>query len=224
MTDEEYLFRQTEKERKRIGYGAKHKKRGGGRYVRLPSDNLTKKEREALNGEIKTYKEKAFYTWQEFKKLPSDIQVKWVNSLVNTYGVGLEAISVVVFGNGEKTLRNYLTRSGDSKYINKALQGRASVKAKKKLEAAFDAWKNTEVTMCEDDLPDETARIQAIIDREKEEMSNFKIVDHKLVPCEIAEPVQDEQIDEKPRNLENIGALIQALRGTGARLTIEVTL
>lgn len=43
MTEAERLFRQTEIERKRLGYGDKHKKRGGGRYVRLPSDNMTKK-------------------------------------------------------------------------------------------------------------------------------------------------------------------------------------
>lgn len=44
MTDEEYVFRQTEVERKKLGYGDRHKKRGGGRYVRFSSDNLTKKK------------------------------------------------------------------------------------------------------------------------------------------------------------------------------------
>ena len=43
MKDAEYLFKQTEIERKKLGYGDRHKKRGGGRYVRLPSDNMTKR-------------------------------------------------------------------------------------------------------------------------------------------------------------------------------------
>lgn len=217
MTDEEYLFRQTEKERKRIGYGAKHKKRGGGRYVRLPSDNLTKKEREALNGEIKTYKDKAFYTWDEFKELPDDLQVAWVNSQVNRYCVGLETISSVVFGLSKASLRNYLIRKDELKYINKAVGGNAGLAAKKKFEAIVQEWNDTQVTMCEDDLPEET-------EPETTPEEVFRIVDHQIVPptTEIVE-VEPEN-DNKPNNLENIGALIQALRGTGARLTIEVTL
>lgn len=59
MTDEEYLFRQTEIERKRIGYGDRNKKRQGGRYVRLPSDNLSRKERNAMNHEHRAHAQRA---------------------------------------------------------------------------------------------------------------------------------------------------------------------
>ena len=47
MTDAEYLFRQTSKERKRNGIGDFHKKRGGGKVVRFPSDHLSRKEKKA---------------------------------------------------------------------------------------------------------------------------------------------------------------------------------
>ena len=36
MKDAEYLFRQTEKERKRIGRGDFNKKRQGGKQIRFP--------------------------------------------------------------------------------------------------------------------------------------------------------------------------------------------
>lgn len=153
MNDAQYLFRQTEIERKKLGYGDKHKKRGGGRYVRLPSDHLTKKEREAMNGEVKVFKKKDFYTWEEFKALPSDLQVAWVNSIINRYGAGLETISEIVFGFSKRNLRHYFQRKNEIQYLNKPLTGKAGQKAKKALAEAFALWKNTQITMCEEDLP-----------------------------------------------------------------------
>lgn len=68
MTDAEYLFKLTERERKRNARGAKNKIKGGGGAVRLPSDNLTKKEREAMNGETVTYL--GIKTWNRGRNLP----------------------------------------------------------------------------------------------------------------------------------------------------------
>lgn len=55
MTDERFVFQQTNRERAAAGRGDRCKKRQGGKYVRLPSDNLTEKEKRAMNGEVKTY-------------------------------------------------------------------------------------------------------------------------------------------------------------------------
>lgn len=52
MTDEAFVFNQTVRERKATGYGAYHKKRKGGRTIRFPSDNLTRRERQQMNGEF----------------------------------------------------------------------------------------------------------------------------------------------------------------------------
>lgn len=227
MTDEEYLFKQTEIERKRLGYGDKHKKRGGGRYVRLPSDRLSKKEREALNGEVKTFVKKDFYTWEEFKALPSDLQVAWVNSIINRYGAGLETISEIVFGFSKRNLRHYFQRKNEIQYLNKPLTGKAGQNAKKALAAAFDLWKNTQITMCEEDLPADDPD-PAVIEENPVEIE----VLHETTPPECEETVApDPQIDVKqseplPERFDpaNIAALIVALAGSGAKLTIEVTL
>ena len=147
MTDPEYLFRQTEKERKKLGYGDKHKKRGGGKTVRFPSDYLTKKERDAMNGEIKTYKKKEFYTWEEFKALPDDLQLKWVNSIINRFGCSAGAISSIVFGKSRPMLQGYLEKKGLTQFVNNGPMGRkAGREAMDKLAQAFKAWNDTQVT------------------------------------------------------------------------------
>lgn len=221
MTDEEYLFRQTEKERKRIARGDKNKVRGGGKTVKMPSDYLSRREREALNGEVKVYKKKDFYTWQEFKALPNDLQVAWVNSCINRYGAGVETISEIVFGCSKKNLRNHLTRIGEMQYINKPLTGKAGQIAKKKLAAAFENWKNTQITMCEEDQPAEVATEETsepVFVPSEEEAGKPEI--------KVEEKSAINWIDPAPAKWDasNIAALIAALAGSGAKLTIEVTL
>lgn len=237
MTDEEYIFRQTAKERKSAGNGAKHKKRGGGRYVRLPSDRLSKKEREALNGEVKTFRKKDFYTWEEFKALPSDLQVAWVNSLINRYDVGLTVISQEILGMSKNTLIQHFKASGDCQYINKPQTGAVAARGKKRLAAAFENWKNTQITMCEEELPandpdpaeieENPPKIEALHETaatESEETvapgSTIAVEDATEAPIKFAAFPTYVGKNE----VGNIGALIDALRGSGAKLTIEVTL
>ena len=63
MTDEEFIFRQISAERKRIGRGDFNKKRKGGRFVRLPSDNLTKKFR-CSNLRLSVFARNPFYVYK----------------------------------------------------------------------------------------------------------------------------------------------------------------
>lgn len=227
MTDEEYLFRETERERKRLGYGDKHKKRGGGRYVRLPSDRLSKKEREALNGECKTYQKKDFYTWEEFKALPSDLQVAWVNSIINRYDVGLTVISQDILGMSKNALNMHFSKSGEKQYINKPQTGAAASRGRKKLAEAFALWKNTQITMCEEDLPANDPD-PAEIEENPPEIEAL----HETTASECEETVapapQIAVKQSEPTAVRfdpaNIAALIAALAGSGAKLTIEVVL
>lgn len=227
MTEAERLFRETEIERKRLGYGDKHKKRGGGRYVRLHSDRLSKKEREALNGECKTYKKKDFYTWDEFKELPSDLKVAWVNSIINRYGAGVETISEIVFGCSKRNLRNHLTRIGEMQFVNKPLTGKAGQNAKKALAAAFDLWKNAQITMSEEDLPQDDPDPAEI---EENQPESEALHETTATECEetVAPAPQIAVKQSEPTAVSfdpaNIAALIAALAGSGAKLTIEVTL
>ena len=100
MTDAEYLFKQDIREKKTTGYGAKHKKASvkGPKGCRMPSDNLTKKEKEAMNGEIVSWSPKAFYTWEEFKAFPDRIQKEYLLAICKRYSCGVRTAMRGIFG------------------------------------------------------------------------------------------------------------------------------
>lgn len=62
------------REKKQIGNSARHKVVGGGRRARFPSDGLTKKEREALNSEVRSWNTKRVMPWGTYKQMPGDLQ------------------------------------------------------------------------------------------------------------------------------------------------------
>lgn len=112
MTDEAFVFNQTIRERKVTGYGAYHKKRKGGRTIRFPSDNLSRKERQQMNDEVFSFDPRKFYTAEEFSMLPPEHKVTLINGYINRYDVGLSNISEIVFGKSKSWLYNALNKSG----------------------------------------------------------------------------------------------------------------
>lgn len=217
VTDEEYLFKQTEIERKKLGYGDKHKKRQGGRYVRLPSDNLTKKEREAMNGDVKTWKEKPYYTWDEFRALPDDVALKWVNSLINRYACGMGVISQCVLGKGQMDLHHYMLKKGLREYVNKGGTGVVAARGKARLLEDIEEYQRS-LTPVHPTMEEEASVTETEETAAPEPITEFA-----------AKPVYDTKAEEpimtaKVGDLHNIALLLKSLAGTGARLTIEVTL
>lgn len=89
MTDEKYLFVTDCATKKRTGRSYYNRKThaGKGGRVRLPHDNLTKKELEKMNGEVKSYRLNDPMTWAEFKKMPDDLKTNYINLIRNAYGV-----------------------------------------------------------------------------------------------------------------------------------------
>ena len=119
LSDEEYIYRQGIKEKKSVGRGAFHKKNGSkSKKCNFPSDYMTKKERDAMNGEVMSYNPNAWYTWEEFKRLPMEYQVKYVNSLLGKYECGINAISNTLFGLNDRSLALYLSKHDQLQYIN----------------------------------------------------------------------------------------------------------
>lgn len=213
MTDAEYIFKQTEIERKRAGYGDRHKKRQGGRHVRLPSDHRTKKEIAAMSGEVKTYKEKPFYTREEFVELPEDLRLKWVNSIINRYCVGKMGVSRIIFGE-----KSFLNGKVPNEYVNKGPHGAGAAKGNKKLAADFLAFKNG-LKMADKQREPQEAELQA---QEQETPANEPQGANTLtIRDECLKLAQEhaEKID-----ITRIAELLRALSGTGAKLTIEVVL
>lgn len=238
MTDEEFLFKQTEKERKKLGYGDKHKKRGGGKYVRLPSDNLSKKEKQAMNGEVFSFNPRKFYTWDEFRNFPMEYQIKYINSMLLRYDCGITHISEIVFGKSKGWLQIYFTRAGQIEYINNKKdctltkkKARSAEKLKADVEAARNETIEVETQQKPNIIPEETQQkpeeAAELVDREDVR----EVVFDKMGLCSSADEV-DKMVDSIPaadapskkNDFHNIALLLQSLAGTGAKLTIEVTL
>ena len=188
MNDAEYIFKQTARERKVMGYGDKHKKRQGGKFVRLPSDHLTKKERNAMNGECKTYNISKRMTWEEFKAMPHELQQEHIDFLQNNFQCGPTSISSRVFGVRNKAMDDYCAKHG----LRIKTFGTGSKPNKK-----YQAW----------------------LEQNKE--------DQREMPQEpVAVPIEEPK-EEAPVNVSgvaDIAALLSFLAGTGAKITIELTL
>lgn len=87
MTDEEYIFRTECAEKKRVARGnfnrLSHAGKGG--RVKMPSDYMTKKERDKMNGEVQSYNLNSPMKWKQFKQMPDDIQREYINSLIEKF-------------------------------------------------------------------------------------------------------------------------------------------
>lgn len=94
MNDCEYTFMQDVREKKNIAHSARHKKNGSkSKYVSLPHDHLTKKEKEALNGPTKTICLGKAMSWNEFKGIRKDLQEEYLTTLRDRYSVTLKDIA-----------------------------------------------------------------------------------------------------------------------------------
>lgn len=128
LSDEEYIYRQDIKEKKSAARGAFHKKNGSkSKKCKFPSDYLTKKEKMAMNGECVSYDMKKFYTYEEFKTFPDDIQLKYINGLINRYNVTVSAIAEDLFHITPTGFYKHLKKKDLTQYINKAPNGKSSV-------------------------------------------------------------------------------------------------
>jgi hypothetical protein len=83
MKNEEYVYRQEIKEKASVARSARYKRTHNGKSgrVRLPSDNMTNKERNAMNGEVKSYRLNEPMSWKEFKAMPDDIKITYIKLL-----------------------------------------------------------------------------------------------------------------------------------------------
>lgn len=68
--------------RKRIGRGDRYRKKGGGNLCRLPSDNISRRQWESLNGEVKEWNLKSIMSWEQFSMMDDDMQAIYLNNLL----------------------------------------------------------------------------------------------------------------------------------------------
>ena len=195
MNDAEFLFKTTSAERKRNGIGDFHKKRGGGRYVRLPSDNLTKKEKEKMNGEVHNFNLSAPTRWHEFITWPKDLQVEYIQRLEEAYHAKNEDIAGML-DVGVSCYRKYKNSLG--------------IKGKPGHGKPIDRAGWAKFIGANEFAPEILVESSPVVE-EKVELPEQKE--------EKSEPIK---VDNS--SIMNIAILLDALKGSGAKLTIEVTL
>ena len=151
MTDEEYIFRTECAEKKRVARGSfnrlSHAGRGG--RVKMPSDYMTKKERDEMNGEVITYQMNKPMSWAKFKRMPDDAKREYINSIIHKYDPQQTAVAEM-FEITPKTLRTCCEELG--------IHFKCGGRQRDNRNDAFWAWVNgneTEVTrdVSEEPLP-----------------------------------------------------------------------
>lgn len=198
MKDAEYLFRQTEIERKRIGRGDFNKKRQGGKQVRFPSDHLTKKERESMNGEVVSYQLGKPTDWATLKSWPEDIQKTYLSGLRKTYGVGAKELGEML-GVAKVTVCHYEKKLGVSAPVGK----KTDLRQKEWNKFLGRGVEHVEAVEQAEEPPEETPLLRS----KNIDLSSY------AAPAQEGSPSPDKIVE-----------LLRQLVGTGAKLTIEVTL
>ena len=133
MTDEKYTFITDVAEKKRTARGAFNKRthNGKGGKVRFPSDYLSNKERNEMNGEVREYRMNSPITYAEFKKYPDDLKKNYVKRLRDMFDVSDTDIAAMM-GVKAKTLNAALVK----------IDASGGRRGKRKADyVAFEKWK-----------------------------------------------------------------------------------
>ena len=153
MKDEEFVFRADSRDKAITARSAKSKKTKGGR-VRLPSDNLSKKELRQMSGECKSYRLNSPMKWKEFKAMPDDIKITYIKLLQQKFNVPFVHIGKML-GCTNRTISCEIIRLGLSE--GKNCKGRS----KKWDKDGFYAWMNG-VDQLPTPVPEEPTEVPVI--------------------------------------------------------------
>lgn len=110
MNDIEFILKEDIKEKKKAGSGYRYKKNGSkSKKCTLPSDNLSKKEIEKMNGECKVYNLNKPMNYSNFCAMPFDLQIKYLEMLRDKFGANQTEISFMM-GCNCATLKSHKQR------------------------------------------------------------------------------------------------------------------
>ena len=99
----------------------------------MPSDYMTKKERDQMNGEVQSYTLRYPMKWEHFKRLPDDLKHEYLSAIISKYNPQREALAKM-FGITPNTLYATCRKVGISFQNGGTRKGRND---------AFWAWVNS---------------------------------------------------------------------------------
>lgn len=204
MGDAEYLFNLTSSERKRIGRGAYNKKRGGGKTVRLSTDHMTEKERRKMDGEVKSYPMNKPVRYVEIVTWPVDLQRQYFMGLGEKYGPRSKDLQEML-GCSSSTFSIMMRNCG----LN---EGRRKQRPHKTRNP--EGWK---VFLAGNASPE---RITPATEPEKaEDPATAQVRTSEPEPAQTSDPGKETGL-----NVLALASLFDSLRGSGAKISIEITL
>lgn len=113
MKDEKFLYLRDLRDKKSTANSARHRRthcgKGGG--VRFPSDKLSKKEREKMNGKLEVYRLNSPMKYSEFKAMPEEHQKSYIKLLRQKYDVPDSRIAAMM-GVSQCNFSKHIIKSG----------------------------------------------------------------------------------------------------------------
>jgi len=205
MNDAEFVFNQTSFERKRIARGSYNKVRAGGRNVKMPSDYLSRKEKRELNGEVKSYNLSKVMNWGEFRGMPLEIQQEYLDGIARRF----PGIPNTLIAEAMKTTRSAFSVYLSNRKMSVHQPGGKHCLTGKVFLRSEDGYRFVKWARGESEEKDEIVEYEP-----PEEVEN-----------EVAEEMPKvEKVDADGMDLNNIAVLLRSLKGSGAKLTIEIVL
>lgn len=162
LPDEQYVMISDSIEKKKIARSSHNRKThcGKGGRVKFPSDYLSKKELNAMNGDVKSYNLNRPMTWEEFRSMPQDLQIMYIKKLRNEFGV-----PDIVLGKAMGICKSSFSRAMSE--LNLSLGKCAGAKSKQWLDSEkslkfFEYWNkfNNEKAVEENSIEDEAEVVE----------------------------------------------------------------
>lgn len=151
MSEAEYELKQDCRDKKITARSARSTRTHCGKRgaVKFPSDYLTKKEREAMNGECKSYRLNDPISWKEFKTWPDEYKKMYIKAVRNKYKTPDKELGKAM-GVVQQTFARHIKELGLS--LGKAAGSNARKWKGSADERAFREWW---YGTCEDDICEE---------------------------------------------------------------------
>lgn len=117
MTEAAMVYNEDMKQKSSIRKSANSKK-GGSNTMKLGNKPMSWQEIASKHGECKTWNLDSFMSFSDFKAMPQDLQVEYVNKLQDKYDIGIKHISRELFNVGDDGLQSHLRMHNILKFCN----------------------------------------------------------------------------------------------------------
>ncbi len=133
MNDAEYIYKQDVREKAITARSARKYGSSRRRRCKLPSDNLSRKEWNSMNGPTQTLKLDEALSWDRFRALSTTLQQDYIRHILTRFDVGPAAFGRM-FGISEAYCGKYLRAQ-----LGITFKGRATQKETERFLAAYPA-------------------------------------------------------------------------------------